>query len=199
MVTNVWRSRRLAGTTSTPPGQRSRSAARWLVELEARDEAEDVVRLLLLVQPVLVRVVLDRLLLRVIELSRVRLLEYLEPGRGGECVVLLAARTGIEIEELVLRREIGEHAARDPAHVPALVFRGAVLGVLLRDLAEVGAAVKRGADVGHSLELVGECLEVAADRARSGDLDLRDVHLRRRRDGKSTRLNSSHANISYAV
>src|SRR5438876_161550 len=48
MVTNVWRSRRLAGTTSTPPGQRSRSAARWLVELEARDEAEDVVRLLLL-------------------------------------------------------------------------------------------------------------------------------------------------------
>src|SRR2546430_694012 len=104
MVTNVWRSRRLAGTTSTPPGQRSRSAARWLVELEARDEAEDVVRLLLLVQPVLVRVVLDRLLLRVIEVSGVRLLERLEPGRGVECIVLLAARTGIEIEDLVLFR-----------------------------------------------------------------------------------------------
>src|SRR2546426_2056209 len=184
MVTNVWRSRRLAGTTSTPPGQRSRSAARWLVELEARDEAEDVVRLLLLVQPVLVRVVLDRLLLRVIEVSGVRFLGRLDPCRGVECIVLLAARTGIEIEELVLRREIGEHAARDPAHVSTLVLRGAVLGVLLRDLAEVGAAVERGADVGDLLELGGERLEVAADRARGGNLDLRDVDLRsRRHDG----------------
>src|SRR3712207_7740279 len=32
-----------------------------------------------------------------------------------------------------------------------------------------------------------------------GDLDLRDAAGRRRQDRKSTRLNSSHANISYAV
>src|SRR5438093_11280956 len=102
MVTNVCRSRRLAGTTSTPPGQRSRSAARWLVELEARDEAEDVVRLLLLVQPVLVCVVLDRLLLRVIELSVVRLVDRLEPGRVYECSVLLPWPTAIEVEYFVV-------------------------------------------------------------------------------------------------
>src|SRR5439155_10001170 len=72
IVANVCRSSALAGTTSTPEGQRSKSdsSARrgseggeapfnGLLELETGDEAEDVVRLLLLVQPVLVRVVLD--------------------------------------------------------------------------------------------------------------------------------------------
>src|SRR3989441_8648025 len=181
MVTNVWRSRRVAGTTSTPPGQRSNSAARWLVELEARDEAEDVVRLLLLIQPVLVRIVLDLLLLVVVEISRVRLLDQLVPDGPSERVVLLASRAGVEIEELILRGEIGDHAARDPAQVSALVLRRAVLRVLLRDLAEVGALVQSGRDLGDLLELIRERLEVTTDRTRGRDLDLRDVDLRRRR------------------
>src|SRR5438552_2448382 len=127
----------LAGITSTPPGQRSRRAPSALLELEAGDEAEDVVRLLLLAQPVLVRAVLDLRLLIVFEVSRRGLLDDLVPDRRGEPVVLLAARAGIEVEELVLGSEVGEHAAREPSDVAALVLRGAVLAVLLRHLGEV--------------------------------------------------------------
>ena len=79
-----------------PAGQRSRTAASAavLLELEARDEAEDVVRLLLLIQPVRVRVVVDGLLLRVLEVTRVGLLDDLVPGGQREPVVLLAPLAG---------------------------------------------------------------------------------------------------------
>src|SRR2546423_10300124 len=91
-VENACRSRRLAGTTSMPAGQRSRTAASAavLLELEARDEAEDVGGLLLLIGPVRVGVVLDGLLLRPIEAARVRLLADLLPGRRGQQVLLRA-------------------------------------------------------------------------------------------------------------
>src|SRR5207302_963987 len=183
IVANVCRSSALAGTTSTPEGHRARTAASVaapLLELETGDEAEDVVRLLLLVQPVLVRVVLDLRLLIVVERARVRLLDDLVPGRVVEAVVLLADLPRVEGEDLVLGREVGQHAARDPAEVAALVLRGRILGVLLGDVAEVGPALQRGRDVVHLLELGAERLEVAADRLRSRDLDHRDVHLRRR-------------------
>src|SRR5882762_4643636 len=139
-VENACRSRRLAGTRSMPAGQRSRTAASAavLLELEARDEAEDVVSLLLPVEPVRVRVVGDRLLLRVFEIARVGLLDHLVPGRRGETVVLLAPLARGDVEELVLGRDIGQHPACDPADIAALVLGGAVLGVLLRDLREVG-------------------------------------------------------------
>src|SRR5437762_5114106 len=171
----------LAGITSTPPGQRSRRAPSALLELEAGDEAEDVVRLLLLAQPVLVRAVLDLRLLIVFEVARRGFLDDLVPDRRGEPVVLLAARAGIEVEELVLGSEVGEHAPREPSDVAALVLRGAVLAVLLRHLGEVGAAVERLVDVGDLLQLRGERLKVSGGRARGGDLDHRDVHLGGRR------------------
>src|SRR5712691_2755390 len=90
-VENACRSRRLAGTRSMPAGHRSRTAASAavLLELEARDEAEDVVSLLLLVQPVGVRVVVDGLLLRIVEVARVGLLDDLVPRGLREPVVLL--------------------------------------------------------------------------------------------------------------
>src|SRR6267142_3797372 len=107
-----------------PAGQRARTAASAavLLELEAGDEAGDVVSLLLLVQPVGVRVVLDGLLLRVLELARVGLLDDLVPGGDRETVVLLAQLPGVDVEELVLGREIGEHPARDPSHVATLLL-----------------------------------------------------------------------------
>src|SRR5882762_2194113 len=149
-VENACRSRRLAGTRSMPAGHRPRTAASAavLLELEAGDEADDIVSLLLLVQPVLVRVVADRLFLRVIEVARVRLLDDLVPGRGRQRIVLLAQLTGVEGEELLLRREIGDHPACDPTNVTAVVLRGGVFGVLLRDRGEIGAGIKRLADVG---------------------------------------------------
>src|SRR5687767_12039997 len=135
-VENACRSRRLAGTTSMPAGQRSRTAASAavLLELEARDEAEDVVGLLLLIEPVLVSVFLDGGLLRVLEVPRVRLLEDLVPGRRREQVVLPADLAGGKVEEIVLRHDVGEHPAREPAHVATLFSSGAVFGELLRDL-----------------------------------------------------------------
>src|SRR5213594_535050 len=140
-VENACRSRRLAGMTSRPAGQRSRTAASAavLLELETRDEADDVVRLLLLVEPVRVGVVRHGLLLIVIEVARVGLFDDLVPRRCREQAVLLADLAGGDREELLLRREIGDHPARDPAHVAALVLRRRILGVLLRDLGEVGA------------------------------------------------------------
>src|SRR5438445_764622 len=166
--------------TSTPAGQRRRSAARStaapggseggeapfddLLELEAWDEPDDVVRLLLLAQPVRVRVVLDLLFLVVVERARVALFEHLVPGRIDAGVVLSAARADIEREELVLGREVREHPTREPAHVAALVLRLAVLRELLGDLGEIGPLVERGVDVRDLLELRREGGEVAADR-----------------------------------
>src|SRR5437879_7093800 len=123
-VENVCRSRPLAGTRSMPAGQRARTAASAavLLELEAGDEADDIVSLLLLVQPVLVRVVADRLLLSVVEVARVGLLDDLVPGRRREPVVLLAHLSGVKGEELLLGREVGDHPVRDPAHVTAVVL-----------------------------------------------------------------------------
>src|SRR5438105_15418743 len=107
-VENACRSRRLAGTRSMPAGQRSRTAASAavLLELEAGDEADDIVSLLLLVQPVLVRVVTDRLLLSVVEVARVGLLDDLVPDRRREPVVLLAHLSSVEGEALLLGRQV---------------------------------------------------------------------------------------------
>src|SRR5712692_7248275 len=159
-VENACRSRRPAGTTSMPSGQRFRTAARAavLLELDARDEAEDVVSLLLLVEPVLVGVVRHRLLLIGLEVARVGLLDDLVPGRRREQAVLLAHLASRDGEELVLRGEIGDRPARDPAHVAALVLRRGVFGVLLHDLGEVGPGVECLADVGDLLQLIGERL-----------------------------------------
>src|SRR5438128_11335893 len=76
-VENVCLSRPLAGTRSMPAGQRSRTAASAavLLELETRDEADDVVRLLLLVEPVRVGGVRHGLLLIVIEVARAGLFD----------------------------------------------------------------------------------------------------------------------------
>src|SRR5437660_9134810 len=181
-VENACRSRRLAGTRSMPAGQRSRTAASAavLLELEAGDEADDIVSLLLLVQPVLVGAVADRLLLGIVEIARIRLLDDLVPGRRGEPVVLLTHLAGVKSEELLLRRKVGDHPARDPAHVTAVVLGGGVLGVLLRDRGEVGAGIEGSADVGDLLARIGECLEIAAHGTGRRDLDLRDVYLRDR-------------------
>src|SRR5438445_3400826 len=129
-VENACRSRRLAGTTSMPAGQRSRTAASAavLLELEARDEAEDVVGLLLLIEPVRVGVVIDGLLLSVIEVARVRLLEDFVPGRRGQQVVLLAALARRHVEELLLRAKIADHPTRAPARIAYFVVRRGVCG-----------------------------------------------------------------------
>src|SRR3712207_8793500 len=47
----------------------------------------------------------------------------------------------------------------------------------------------------RAVDLASDHIELAADRGGVGVVD----RLRQRRDRKSTRLNSSHANISYAV
>src|SRR5438445_1808633 len=91
-VENVCRSRPLAGTRSMPAGQRARTAASAavLLELEAGDEADDLVCRLLLEKKKLVRVVADRLLLSVVEVARVGFLDHLVPDGRREPVVLLA-------------------------------------------------------------------------------------------------------------
>src|SRR3989442_2556567 len=191
----AWRSSAVAGTTSTPAGHRARAASSAatapggsegeapsdeLLELEARDEPRDVVRLLLLIQPVRVRVVLDLLFLVVIERARFVLFEHLVPDGLRAVVVLLAPRPGVEREQLVLGTDVGEHPAREPAHVAALVLGVAVLGELLGDLGEVGPLVECGVDVGDLLELRAELGEFAAGWDRRRDEYCRDVDLRYR-------------------
>src|SRR3712207_7577405 len=60
-------------------------------------------------------------------------------------------------------------------------------GDVLADVAEADDGDRAAGDVG------------AAEHALARDLDRGDDAERRERDRKSTRLNSSHANISYAV
>src|SRR5438132_875684 len=165
------RSRAVAGTRATPAGHRARSTSSAaaapggseggeapfdeLLELEARDEPRDVVRLLLLIQPVRVRVVLDLLLLVVIERPRVVLFEHLVPDGLRAVVVLLAPRSGVEREQLVLGTDVGEHPARDPAHVATLVLGVAGLrAAALLDLDDVVAELRLHR-VGHLPELHG--------------------------------------------
>src|SRR3712207_8687252 len=63
---------------------------------------------------------------------------------------------------------------------------------------ELGAALAGRGD--RLLEVLAPLGEVGAvDREAREELGDRVLHLLERRDRKSTRLNSSHANISYAV
>src|SRR5438876_6944686 len=91
-VENACRSRRLAGTRSMPAGQFSRTAASAavLLELEAGDEADDIVCRLLLEKQLLVRDPADRLRLRLVQRDRIGLLDDLVRVRRGDAVVLQA-------------------------------------------------------------------------------------------------------------
>src|SRR5207245_1687208 len=60
-------------------------------------------------------------------------------------------------------------------------------------------AVRRGCDGADSLLSVGHRQGAVCRRARGGGRRPRPLHRRGRRDRKSTRLNSSHGSISYAV
>src|SRR3712207_7810562 len=74
------------------------------------------------------------------------------------------------------------------------LFRSAV-GVEVGHVLEAHARAHRPADQGHvaQVQRLDECLHVTAH------LVVRVGRARLVRDRKSTRLNSSHANISYAV
>src|SRR5436309_6222115 len=149
---NVCRSSALAGTMSTPSGNRARSvsriSARLGVELVARDQLLDRVRLLQTLEPVGVRVVADLLLLIVVERATRILLEHLVPDRLRRVALLCADLADVETEYILLDVEARDHALREPTQVAALVLRRAVLAVLLHDLREVGAGVDRLLDVG---------------------------------------------------
>src|SRR2546425_13376732 len=96
----------LAGTTSTPPGQRERSdasvARRSGVELVSRHQLLHTVDLLLLLEPVREGVVLDLLLLRVVESACVVALEQLVPGRHAAVAALRRPLARLHGEELLL-------------------------------------------------------------------------------------------------
>src|SRR3712207_8564632 len=79
------------------------------------------------------------------------------------------------------------------------LFRSDGLEVRHRGRRRVGPVGSLRHDDG-SPSLVPNVLEVPPDHEDAGELALRPGHrLQRDRDRKSTRLNSSHANISYAV
>src|SRR5258705_11377517 len=162
-VENEWRSSALAGMTSTPPGNRARSrssaSGRSAVELVSGHQLLDAVRLLLLLEPVRVRVVFDLRLLLVGELARRILLEDLVPDGRRLVAVLGRAQADVEDEDLALEAGVGEHAARVPAELAAVVLRRAVFRELLCDLGELGARIERFLDVGDLLELIGVGLE----------------------------------------
>src|SRR2546427_5545621 len=69
-------------------------------------------------------------------------------------------------------------------------LRGVRLEVSGADLAELGL---------HESPRVGEVLAELRRRKLNGELDGREAELDAARDRKSTRLNSSHSQISYAV
>src|SRR5687768_13668139 len=185
-VEKEWRSSALAGMTSTPPGNRARSASsapgRSGVELVPGHQLLDAVCFLLLLEPVRVGAVLDLRLLLVLERARGILLEDLVPDGVGVVAVLRCPIAHVEGEDLVLEIDLREHPARIPTQLAALLRRGAVLRELLRDLREVRALVELGVDVPKLLQLIRVLLEVTArGRERGGDLDPRDTHLLRRR------------------
>ena len=96
-VEKEWRSSALAGMTSTPPGNRARSASialgRSAVELVPGHQLLNAVRLLLLLEPVRVRAVLDLRLLIVLERAGENWRYALEPvtGRKHQLRVHMAA------------------------------------------------------------------------------------------------------------
>src|SRR6266508_1235375 len=163
-VENECRASVLAGTTSTPPGKRARSCSRApgrsAVELVSGHQLLDAVRLLLLVEPVRVRVVRDLLLLVVVERARGILLEDLVPDRVAPVAVLDRTQADVKHEDLVLDVDLCQHAARVPAELATLLLCRAVLGELLRDLGEVRSLVELLLDVRHLLQLIGVGLEV---------------------------------------
>src|SRR5437773_5573923 len=184
-VLNEWRSSAGARTTSTPPGQRARTAAsaaaRSGVELVTRDQLLDLVGGLLTLVPVAVRLIVDLLLLIVGGRAAGILLDDLVPD-GLRRVGLLAAHLAdAEREDVLLDGEARDHPAREPPEVAALLGGRAVLAVLRHDVLELLALVKRLLDVGHLLQLIGEGLEVAAVHLRGRDRDPREVHLLGRR------------------
>src|SRR5687768_4371231 len=91
-VEKEWRSSALAGMTSTPPGNRARIASRARgrsgIELVPGRQLPDAVCVLLLLEPVRVRAVLDRRLLGVLESAGWILLEDLVPDGVGVVAVL---------------------------------------------------------------------------------------------------------------
>src|SRR5712691_11008327 len=181
-VENEWRSSALAGMTSTPPGNRSRSrcsaSERSAVELVSGHQLLDAVRQLLLLEPVRVRVVLDLGFLLIGERARRILLEDLVPDRVGLIAVLTRALTHVQGEDLVLEIDLREHAVRVPTKIATRVLRRAVLRELLRDLREVRPLVELCLDVLELLQLIRVRLEVSAGGGvRRRDLDPRDVSL----------------------
>src|SRR6266516_8062241 len=105
--------------TSTPPGKRARSLSsapgRSAVELVPGHQLLYTVRLLLLLEPIRVRVVGDLLLLIVVERAAGILLEDLVPDGVGAIAVLDRTQADVEREHLVLEIDLRQHAARVPA------------------------------------------------------------------------------------
>src|SRR5438270_8916321 len=130
---------------STPPGNRSRrrssASARSGVELVARDQLLDRVRALLTLIPIGVRVVADLLLLIVVERPRRVLLEHLVPDGLRRVALLRAHLADIELVDVVLDVETGDHAVGEPAEVAALVGGRGVLAVLLGDIGELRSGI----------------------------------------------------------
>src|SRR5919204_1498920 len=120
-VWNECRSSADARMTSTPPGKRARSFSSALlssdVELVARDQLLDVVRLLQMLIPIVVRLIGDLLLLIVVERAARILLEHLVPD-GLRLIGLLRAHLAdVEREHILLDVDLRDHAARVPAEV----------------------------------------------------------------------------------
>src|SRR6266850_7023729 len=158
-VLNEWRSSAEARTTSTPPGQRARTAssaaARSAVELVTRDQLLDDVRGLLLLVEVRVRLIGDLLLLSIVERAAGVLLDDLVPDGLRRIGLLAAHLAGLEREDVLLDRESRDHPAREPSEIATLVRCRAVLAVLRHDVLELLALVQGLLDVGDLLQLIG--------------------------------------------
>src|SRR3712207_8644472 len=80
------------------------------------------------------------------------------------------------------------------------LFRSRVLAVVaVDDLEDMVELRKAALERAHGVAASAPRERPRADRERVGERLLRVAALRRQLDRKSTRLNSSHANISYAV